>query len=308
MPDVTQVRIDQTLTGYLRNYGYERQRMVADIIAPREKTTSEQGRFKTLGDELLNIHVADAVADEAPTNRIDYAVGEDTYLAVERSLKILVTDRQIRQAPNKLAPLQRASVHCMHGLKLRKEYRLVATASATGNTYTPGNDWDAAASYPTEDLAVAKNTFKGNSYGIEPTHFVMGDHIADEFAGNRNVTDLIKSAAALSQPMQILSTITGKRLPRFIMDMEVVVPSARYNTAEPGAALSVSPVWADDAYLFTVDPSGDNSGYMTQFQELGYTVIRWRSNDPTGWWIRVLYRSVQKVVNARTVLKIVDVT
>ena len=312
MPDVSQVRIDQQLTGFVRNYGYEKQRTVADTLAPAQKVTSETGTFKTLGDELLDIHVADFVADEAETNRIDYAVGSDTYIAIERSLKMLVTDRQIRQAPNKLAPMQRAAVHCMHGLKLRNDYRFVTVASATAvagsQTTTPAADWSASTAYPTEDLGVAKNAFKVSSYGIEPTHFVMGDHIADEFAANRNVTALISAAAALSQPMQLLTTISGKRLPRFIMDMEVIVPSCRYNTAEPGATLSVSPVWGDDAYLFAVDASGDNSGYASQFQELGYTVVRWRSNDPAGWWVRVVRRVVAKETNTRCVHKIIDVT
>jgi hypothetical protein len=250
--------------------------------------------------------------NEAPTNRIDYAVGSDTYLAIERSLKMLVTDRQIRQAPNKLAPMQRAAIHAMHGLKIRNEYRFRVVASATAvsgsQTSTPSADWNVSTAYPTEDLAVAKNAFKAKSFGIEPTHFLMGDHVADEFAGNRNVTALISAAAALSQPMEILTTISGKRLPRFIMDMEVVVPNARYNTAEPGATRVVSPIWLDDAYLFTADSSGDNNGYAVQFQELGYTVVKWRSNDPAGWWVRVVTRRVTKEINTRCVHKIIDVT
>jgi hypothetical protein len=51
MPDVSQVRIDQQLTAFIRNYGYERQRTFVDTLAPIQKTTSEQGTFKTLGDE-----------------------------------------------------------------------------------------------------------------------------------------------------------------------------------------------------------------------------------------------------------------
>ena len=309
MPRSVDVVVDVTLTNFVRRYAFEKQFFVGDIVAPIVPVTSFKGRYKALGKELLNIDTADTAADRAETNQIGYDVTEVTYQAIERRLKILVTDKEIRSAPNALDPMKQAAITVTHALKLRQEKRIVDIASATGATHrsTPSNDWDLDAATIVVDVTQAKLLYKA-LMGFEPTHLVLPDHVADEVAAQQDIQAMIQAAAAMQDPTQILNTISGKALPSPLFGMTLLIPTVMYNSAEPGAALSVARVWGDDAYMFGIGSPGTGINWGVQFQSVAFTIVRWRNNDPEGWWIKAVHETDEVEVNVDGVWKFIDVT
>lgn len=304
MPSGQEVVVDVTLTNFIRDYRFQDQMMAQDIVAPLIPVTSFKGRWKELGRELLNIHVSDTGGDTDETNRIDYGVTEKTYEAIERRLKILVTDRELRNAPSRLQLMRQAAITVTHGLRLRQEYRIATLAGATSNTSSPANDWDDPSATIVADIKAGKLAFKA-ALGMKPTHILIPDHVADEIMGQADIIALLQAAAALSDARGIFNQFD---LPATLLGMKTIVPDAMYNSAEPGATESISRIWGDDAYLFSVRAPGMGARWAAQARSLGFTIVRWRSMDPAGWWVKAVHETDEVEVTSEAIHKFVDVT
>jgi hypothetical protein len=112
----------------------------------------------------------------------------------------------------------------------------------------------------------------------------------------------------MSDPMKILSTMTGALLPPVICGLKVLIPTVCYNNAEYGATVVPVRIWGDNAYLVYADPSGMLGGWAKQFESLGMTIVKWRENDPAGWWVKAHWERVVTEVTAAAVHEITDVT
>lgn len=307
MAHSSDVVVDVTLTNFVRDYRFERQMFAGDAVAPILPVTSFKGRYKELGKELLNLHVSDTSGDRAETNEIGLDVTEKTYEAIERRLKIMVTDKEIRSAPRALDPMRRGAIAVTHALKLRQEDRIQTLAGATSNTSTPSNDWNLDAATIVSDVNAGIASMKG-ILGFKPTHWLIPDHVADEIAAQQDIQDLIKTAAAMGRPVEILNTLHGGALPSVMFGLRVIMPTVMFNDAEPKATENIVRVWGDDSYLFSLAPGGEGASWAVQPQSLAFTIVRWRSNDPAGWWIKAVHEKDEIEVTTEAVHKFVDVT
>ena len=307
MPSIHDVRVDVTLTNFVRNYRFERQLMAHDLIAPLVPVTSFAGRYKELGKELLNINVSDSGGERGETNEIGYDVTEATYEAIERRLKILVTDREIKYSPSKLQPMRQAAIAVTHALKLRQEARIETLAVATSNSTTPGNDWDNAAATIVADVNAGIAAMKG-ILGFKPTHWLIPDHVADEIAGQATIVAAIQAAAAMNRPMELLNTLHGGALPSVMFGMKVIIPTVMYNSAEPGAAIVVARIWDQDSYLFSLGGAGTGANWAVQMQSTAFTIVKWRNPDPPGWYVKAVFERDEIEVTPEAIHKFIDVT
>jgi hypothetical protein len=312
MPDYRDVRVNVTLTNVIRDYKFQDQQFAADIVAPPVQVVSSIGTYKTLGRELLSTQHSDALGGEGELTRIGYEMGSATYECLPYGLKMLVTDREIRQSPPGFDPMRQAAITLLHGLKLREELRIATLAAVAGtpvNYSTPSNDWDHADATIVTDINAAKVLFKANMGGRGPTHFLFGDHVANEIVNQIDLSTLVVAAAALNRPLDLLNTaFSGDDLPPRIFGMQKIVPSVYHNTALIGATEALANIWDQDAYMFLLSSDLQGATWAHQFRLTDAVVRQWRSEDPSGWWVAAEWEVDEVEVNANAKWRFIDIT
>jgi hypothetical protein len=165
-------------------------------------------------------------------------------------------------------------------------------AAANATTCTGTNQWNDTGSTPTieKSVDVGREAFV-KLFGLEPTHFVVPRMLW--FYLKRDAT--VRSAIQYTNP-DILGANGG--LPPNIWGLDLVVPGAIRNTANPGQAASIAHLWGsaatdDKAYLIHVNPASslDNSiptalNLITcpQLEDLMFSVKTWRPTDLDMKW------------------------
>ena len=304
--EATSVRIDTTMTAFMRAYKFGDQ-FAYDRLARHVTVPTSAGRYKTLGSEMSDINVADQAGTAGEAGVIGATMSEATFKTYERKLKTLVTDKTIREAPAIFNPMKFAALLCTTGLKLRAEKRVSDLADATSNTTTPSDDWDDELATIVADVNAGKKAFK-TALGDKPTDWLIPDHVADEIVGQADIVDLIKYSAAMAKPTSILDNLSADDLPKRMFGMNVLMPNCRYTTNEPGVTRVLANIWGDESYLFRVDPSGMSNGWAVTPTSRNLTVVKWRTNDPEGWWVMAVWEVDHIEVAAGACHQFIDVT
>ena len=296
------VSVDTTQTNLIRAYNYTDQIFAGPIVAVVKPVLSKIGRWKTRGKEALDVDVSDEATDKAPTNEIGLDVKESTYYTHPKRLKGLVTDDEAEDF-GQLAVETEMTLLLFHGINLRQEIRIFNLADGTTNEVTIATDWDTSTTVP-EDVATNKNAFELEA-GMPPTHLVIGEHIANEIAANANLRGLLADRD-FSSTLRLLSN--GRQLPDPFMGMRLVIPNVMFNAAKRGQARTIQRVWGDDAFMVRVDNATRSMTWAVQQEKLGPTVLRWRNNDPDGWYFKVMMKRDQNVTTPESIRQLIDVT
>ena len=307
MPNPTDYRFSVPLTNFLRNYKFELQTMVQDIVAPRKPRRNAKGEYMSLGTELWKIDVSDAKGPRSEPNEIAYDTSLTSFACDEYALAIFVSDKERREALSPWDPMRQAAITLRHALMLRKEKRVVDLAAATSNTTTPANDWDNALATIVADVNAGKAAMKA-ALGWKPNTVLWGDHISDEIVGQADIVDLIKYAAAMARPTSILDNLSSDDLPPRMFGMRRLEPSAQYDTAQPGATASVASIWGDDAYAFRVDNAAESPTWAITPESLGMSVRTVREEKRMGFTLIAGWEYDVIETTAAAVHKFVGVT
>jgi hypothetical protein len=312
MPDYRDVRVNVTLTNVIRDYKFQNVNLIADIVAPPAPVISSIGTYKTLGRELLSTQHSDALGQEGELTKIGYEMSSSTYECMPYGLKMLVTDREINQAPPGFDPMRQAAITLLHGLKLREELRIVTLAQVAGtptNYSTPSNDWDVDNATIVADINAAKVLFEANMGGPDPTDFVIPNHIANEMVNQQEILALLSAVGAIPRPLDVLNlAVTGSDLPGSIFGMKLHQPKARHNTANLGATEVIANLWGDDAYMFLIDNDLQGASWARQFRLTDVAIRQWRSFDPLGWWVGAEWEVDEVQLNSNAMWRFIDVT
>ena len=307
MPDYRELRISVALSNVIRNYKYEEQTLIQDIVAPPEPVGGSSGTLKTLGKEILRTGISDALGPHGKASELSYAAGEATYACAPYALKMIVTDRDQRDAPAIHNPRKHAAIMCMHGLKLRRELRVVAKADATSNATAIAPDWDDGSATIVADILAGKKSSKA-LLGFKPNTIVFGDHVGDEIVGQSNIIDYLKTVAALQKPSSWFESLDGSDLPSKFFKMMLLQPDCMHDTALEGATISLSNIWGDNAYLFHIDKTGNTRTWAITAMRMPMTVMTYKSNDPSGEWVKCEWEYDTVEVNSDAVYELTDVT
>ena len=307
MPDYRELRISVALTNVIRNYKYEEQTMIQDIVSPQEAVGGSTGTFKTLGKEIIRTGISDALGPHGKASELSYSASESSYTCQPYAFKMMVTDRDVRDSPTIHNPRKHATIMCMHGLKLRRELRLVTLADATSNATAIAPDWDDDAATIVADVLAGKKSQKA-LLGFKPNTFVFGDHIGDEIIGQQDIIDYLKTVAALQKPSSWFESLDGSDLPSKFFKMRLLQPDVMHDTALEGATVSLENVWGDNAYLIHVDGSGNTRTWSLTAMRQKMVVVTWRSNDPSGEWVKVEWEYDTVEVNSDALWELTDVT
>ena len=82
----------------------------------------------------------------------------------------------------------------------------------------------------------------------------------------------------------------------------------RYNSAAPEAAITPAEVWLNSTFVWRVDKSNRTTTWAVQPEMLKPTVIRWRNDDPGGWWYKVVSKRDEIELTAGSIWEITTVT
>jgi len=306
MAKSTDVVVDVTLTNFVREFPYAMQTFAQDDAAPSTPVGSFKGRFKSLGEELMDVHVDDLAGERAPSNEIGHDVSETTYLCDEYRLRQLVTDKEQKAAPPGLDMMRQAAINVAWALKLRRELRVATLAAATSNDSTPANNWNAAAGTIVADCNAAITSFKA-LFAIAPNTMILGDNVADAIAGQADIISLLQTAAALQQPWNMMTLLSGQQLPSHMFGCKVSVPSIMHNTAKKGAARTLAKVWGDEVYFTYSSQSPQGMSWARTFESIRPLIVRWRSSDPEGWYIKAVNEYEIQEIHSNAIWKLIDV-
>jgi hypothetical protein len=222
-------------------------------IFPVHMVPKKTGSFYVYSKDNLRVETLDAPSGtEAKVG--DYSVSTKTFTLAEKAHKMLVLDKDARDADVPVADLDaEAALQNMDKLLIGMESAMVTKACATGsypaalvNTLTGGTDtWLDAGSDPVDDYReLGQEIFE--SCGKYPNSSAMSKKAMDILKINPSVLDRVKYTG-LAVTEEILKTL---------LDMnEFIISKAIKNTAQEGAADSLAEIWGDEVLLFYKDPA-----------------------------------------------------
>ena len=311
MPNPIDYQFSVPLTNWVRRYPIETQTMAQDRVAPIVQRKNGKGEYQYLGLEMYDVDVDDTLGNRSEPHELFYDAPTTTFATKEYGAMIFVSNKEKAEAMSPWDPIRQGILSCQHFLRLKKEQRVEALATASAQSATPTFDWsDDDNAVIIKDIANAKAAFK-TAHGFKADAILFGDHIADEIVAQADIKDMVKYAAALQKPTAILNNLSGTDLPNPFMGMNLIVPSAMYNTAVKGAARTPANVWGDNAYLFATDTGSQSASWAKTFQSLGMsvrTVPDAKRGARGGQWIICTWEYVVTAVTSTGVYKIVDVT
>lgn len=184
-------------------------------------------------------------------------------------------------------------------LDLEKEARSILTDTSTYSYATPSVKWDASTGTIDifGDIKSAKEAFR-KAFGRNPNLMIIEPDVAAVIQNNSDFLDRLK----YTNP----NLVRDDGLPSPFMGMQIFVPGALEDSANPSAAESIDDIWnTDKVMLLFVNPSqtpvmGEPSfGYnivWKKFGANGWKVKTWMEEDPEREYIWAAHYHEFKVV------------
>ncbi len=248
MPDLSSLHIDQFLTNI--SVMYRNSAYVGLEVYPEVPVDKRSDRWPIYGKENLrrreNRRAKTALAAE-----VNWTLTNTSYFAEEHSLRTLVTDEEVQIADQPIRPEMDAAELLADQIMLGTEYDIAARAVSTavvtnnanlatgsGNLY-PWSDYTNGA--PLTNIRDAKNTVRQNVLNAA-THMMVPYENATVLADHPSIKDLTK----YTDPAGLMET----GLPSVVRGLRIIEASALYDSANEGAATSLSTVWGNTALIF----------------------------------------------------------
>jgi len=285
---IAQVNPDPVLTGIALQYGTGGG-FAQDFVMPTREVAKDEFQYMiwNLRDFIQGTQFDSRRAPAAPSTRsINPAGTWVTGNVHERSLVDGLPDEVINNAASGVRMEEAVIRRLTNALRLEIEYELMGllTDTATIGYDTPTVKWDASTGTITieADIDTGRERFI-KACGFEPTHILLPPAVANAVKRDSTVRDLRK----YTEP----NLIQAGGLPPVLFGLNVVVPGAIQDTANPAAAASVARVWSTDkAVLLYVDPSAaTDPTAMTSVMRFAsaasvgenFVARSWRNADPS---------------------------
>ena len=296
--------IDQALTGYAVELGGGGP-FVADRIYPVVPVSKTSDKFWTF-EKALGEHVDDLMADMTKAKVLQWKHSTDTYSCEQRALRRFLSDIKI----NDMDEFHRKNwekntvKRLMNQLRLNLEHRVkdvVFSSTYITNYSTPTTKWDGSSPTIEKNIDTAKESVAVKS-GHEPNTVLIPRAIANVMKNDSTILDKVK----YTDP----SLLINGDLPPVLFGLNVIIPGAIQNSANPGQSQSLARVWSDENVLVCyVDPEPDAETYTlgSQFRakhpgasrdEDRFFVRKYRDEETEngGWWIEVGFLNDEKLV------------
>lgn len=299
--------IDPVLTQVARRY--RPQGFVYNQVCPTINVQTISGQYPVYDERYWFANEQDnKVSDRGETPEVEFAWSTDTYLCEDYGFKTSITPRERQQAGSvggqALRLEESKTEFLMQQMANAREKRLASVLKKVSGG-TPGQLTNGAAatgvwstlSYTgiENDFKTAKTTVYGLT-GLTPNVVILPYLVAYDMALNTTLRDIFKYQVNAENFIRLGEDSDGEDifLPRVFQGCRLLIPKgALAQTANEGAAKSLSEVWGRIARFLYVAPGGGGWGIPStvyQFQHPvisgnasagdGAVVDRWSENDP----------------------------
>ncbi len=300
----TDAKIDQVLTNLLIGYGSNQ--YIGNMLMPRVSVKSDSDKFYRWDDNGINITGLETRRDDrSPAAEISIGVGTDDYTMEQHALKAFLTDT-IRNNADSVLNVQASYAQAVQdNLDLVKEKAIKDLVFTQGN-YASGNyvtlssndRWSQIAhadSDPQADILAAKEAMlKKFSMGNGKLKLAMGWDGYKFFKQHSKIKESVKYVQKTGD-----IHITLAEMADYLGVDEILVGTARYNTAKEGQTASNDFLWKTHAALIYVNetpvPNQASFGYELNPTHTPRTVSTYRPSEIKGEFIEVNEKRSLKV-------------
>lgn len=253
MPNPTKenVHVNRPLTNVAMNYIQEQSRYIADQIFPYVGVQNKSDDyFKFDKSDLLRVE-AKKRADGAETAGSGYRLATDSFNADVYGFHKDVGDQVRANSDNPLEPDRNATQFVLQNLLMKREILFGNQFLNQGHADYVGwdnedntADWSPDGDSPIDDIQQAMDTIK--SVWERPNMAVMGQDVYSTLRNNSNIVNRYK----YTQPGVLTEDLIAQ-----VLDLDnMYIGDAIYNSAEEGAADSISYCIPKDALLLVYAP------------------------------------------------------
>ncbi len=220
---------------------------VADRVAPVVHVPVTNGKYYVFsGAEAIRDDYDAVRAPKSESSEITRSYSSATYACQQYGLRDLIADEEMDNADRAVIDPERDAVELItRKLKLPIEKRLISKLMDTGVVTNNANAtaaWNASSGVDIEgDIDAAKLSVRKKA-GVEPNTIVVPPHIAASAKKDSNIRELVKYTDS--------TLLVGGELPPKLFGLEVVIPMALSDEAEPGVSTpSVDFAWDENSVL-----------------------------------------------------------
>jgi len=276
---VKDVHVDQALTNL--SIGYHPAGMVAERVSPPITVAHESDRYyiwdRPSAFRVSATGIMSLRPDKSEAKEVDFGLDTSSYQAEEYALKILISDREKKNADSVLRLRESKLRRVQDLLMLEQEIRVATLLTTAGNwaanhSGDPGN-WAAGTPTIEADIDGAKEVVRA-AIGIDPNTIIIPAQIARVIKRDATIRDLIKYTHA--------DLLVNGDLPARLWNMDVIIPGATYTASVEGAAtITYADVWGDDVVLLYVNREStiDTPQVVKTFRSKGWEVRSWRVEE-----------------------------
>lgn len=265
------VHVNKPLTNFAQLYIQSASIFVAGQAIPNIPVVHQSDQYYIFDrDDMFRDDVEER-SDGAESSGSGFTLSDDTYLCKVYGYHKDVSDRQRANHDNIIKLDRSASRFVAHKALIKRE-RLFATKMLTSGNWTGGTqnkDWTSTSSTPIADIRLAKRTVQEKT-GMIPNKMLMGRKAYDTLLDNDEILARITGGANTSMPALVMRTLLAQ-----LLELDAIyVMDAVYNTANKGAARSMSFIGDDTALIYyapdTVSAEGEPTA-AAQFSWTGFT-------------------------------------
>lgn len=297
----TNVHVDRPLTNLAT--GYTNRELIGHRLMPQLPAGNRSGKYWELdANSFFKVGQSALASPRSKPNEVAMSGSFSGVFSTEDyGLCDFVTWDEQNNADAPIQPRSDATEIVTNMIALGQEIRIANIVFATGSyganveTLAGGDRWDVETSDPIKKLLA-----KIDAMRLKPTHMALGRAVLKHMIVHPRIKEYILGRAAtstgavpLAVSLQILAELLGLR--------EVVVGEAQYNTANEGAAATLTNIWGNHCALLRVEanPSPRRTqtfGYCFCYLPRQVEVIPDRMPGLNGGdWIKVT-ESVDEVV------------
>jgi len=253
IPTVNDVQlVNPVLTNLLIAYIQGDDRFIAAQMFPNVRVDKDSGTYGIFTKKYWFVDGLEERAAGSSFYRSGYGITSATYTTLQWGLEHLIPDEVKANSQIPMDLTQAGLEWLAQQSNIRKERAFAADFFATGTwgtDNTSATDWDDyASSDPVGDVRTAKRTIN-QATGKRANYIGMGEIVADSLYNHPDLLDRIKYTETATA-----ASVQGALAAVFGLD-RVLVSEAVYNSANTGAAVSMTAIIDDDALVAHVDPA-----------------------------------------------------
>lgn len=270
------VHVDQVLQSL--SVMYANQELIGDIISPTVMTGGAlSGTYFTYDKDGRLAYPDDTATDRTDLNELNEDRSTATFSLTGRGFKEFVDQLTLQNQDTVLDELMDATENVLYALKFKKEQRLVTLFETSSNfgTYTTISSgtsrWNNATTSgvytdgnPIGDVATAIDSlWLGN--GPVKKIGVTNLAVFNVLRRHSQMVEAVKYGGGPDAP----AVVTKRAIAQALGLDDIVIGSARYNTAQQGQASSYSRMWGSHFAVIAVseNPSRRSASFSYTFQD-----------------------------------------